>query len=85
VIPISWGRKHFGGCWLTHEEFNALMGKKGKQDEAEWWRKNFPTVEARAAADKAIDALDAKEPMTRFIDTWIAAYLAAGGKTSIKP
>lgn len=39
----------------------------------------FPTAHAREAADKAIDALPATEPMTTYLDTWIAAYRAAGG------
>lgn len=59
--------------------------KKSKKDvEAAWWVKNFPTVSARDAADKAIDALDPKEPMTTFLDAWIAAYIKAGGKTDLK-
>jgi len=45
----------------------------------------FPTAHARAAADKAIDDIDPALPMTAFLDAWIAAYLAAGGKTALVP
>jgi hypothetical protein len=51
-----------------------------KDKEAIWWAENFPTASARAAADKTVDALDSKLPMTAFLDAWLAAYLAAGGK-----
>ncbi len=60
------------------------MSKKKARDDAAWWAKHFPTVAAREAADKAIDQLDPKEPMTTFLDTWVTAYVQAGGKTSIK-
>ncbi len=59
------------------------MSKKDKKDDV-WWAKNFPTVHARAVADKAIDDLDPREPMTKYIDVWIQAYVKAGGKTNIK-
>ena len=49
-------------------------------NEAAWWRENFPGAEARKVADAAVDALDVNEPMTKFIDVWLAAYKAAGGK-----
>ena len=39
----------------------------------------FPTRTARELADKAIDALPESEPMTAYIDTWLATYRAAGG------
>ena len=39
----------------------------------------FPTRAARDAADRAIDALPESAPMTEYIDTWLAAYRAAGG------
>lgn len=51
-----------------------------KDREAAWWAENFPTAKARAAADVAIDAIDPKLPMTAFLDTWLAAYAAAGGR-----
>ncbi len=60
------------------------MSKKNRDDE-EWWRKHFPTVSARAAADKAIDALSVDLPMSAYIDAWIAAYKAAGGTRPLKP
>jgi hypothetical protein len=46
--------------------------------------KRFPNSPARFAADKAIDGLDAKLPMTEYIDTWYAAYVAAGGSVKVK-
>ncbi len=61
------------------------MKKPKKKDvEAAWWAKNFPTVAARDAADRAVDKLDPKEPMTKYLDTWIVEYIKAGGKTDIK-
>jgi hypothetical protein len=39
----------------------------------------FPTKVAREKADAAIDALTESEPMTTYIDTWLATYRAAGG------
>lgn len=39
----------------------------------------FPTKRARDEADKAIDALSVEEPMTVYIDVWLATYRAAGG------
>lgn len=39
----------------------------------------WPTKRARDVADAAIDALPETEPMTTYIDVWLAAYLAAGG------
>jgi hypothetical protein len=41
----------------------------------------FPNTRARQAADEAIDKLDPKETMTTFLDTWHAAYVAAGGRS----
>jgi hypothetical protein len=45
---------------------------------------HFPTVQAREKADEAIDKLSENEPMSVYIDTWLAAYVAAGGRTEIK-
>lgn len=39
----------------------------------------YPCARARLAADRAIDALGEHEPMTRYVDTWIAAYTLAAG------
>ena len=39
----------------------------------------FPTKHARELADKAVDDLPESAAMTVFIDTWLAAYRAAGG------
>ena len=39
----------------------------------------FPTKMARDEADKAIDVLPVDEPMTVYIDVWLATYRAAGG------
>ena len=61
------------------------MSKAKKKDDAAWFAKHFPTTHARDAADRAVAALDAHLPMTTFLDVWIAAYIKAGGKTSIKP
>jgi hypothetical protein len=55
-----------------------------RKDDAAWIAKNFPTASARKAADEAVDSLDPHEPMTSFLDTWIAAYIRAGGKTKLK-
>jgi hypothetical protein len=39
----------------------------------------FPTKAARAQADAAIDHLPATEPMTTYLDTWLATYRKCGG------
>lgn len=39
----------------------------------------YPTKKARELADEAIDALSESDSMTLYIDTWLAAYKAAGG------
>jgi len=39
----------------------------------------YPTRAAREVADRAIDDLPENVPMTAYIDTWLAAYTAAGG------
>jgi len=41
----------------------------------------FPNARGRQAADEAIDKLDPKEPMTKFLDTWHAAYVAVAGRS----
>jgi hypothetical protein len=61
----------------------SQMTKKKVKDDAAWWAANFPTAHARAAADKVIDELDPTLPMTTFLDTWIAAYVAAGGRRKV--
>jgi hypothetical protein len=45
----------------------------------DWFAVRFPTAQARKAADKAIESLG-DEKMSKYIDTWIAAYRAAGGR-----
>ena len=40
---------------------------------------SIQTKHAHEAADKAIDALPETEPMSAYIDAWLAAYRAAGG------
>jgi hypothetical protein len=57
--------------------------RRAGKDEAAWWAENFPTAHARAEADKAVDALNERLPMTAFIDTWIAAYRKAGGRRKV--
>lgn len=42
--------------------------------------KRFPSQDARKKADEVVDALSVHEPMHVFIDAWVAAYRAAGGK-----
>jgi hypothetical protein len=42
-------------------------------------QKRFPTMKARLVADTTTDALSPNTPMTAYVDTWIAAYRAAGG------
>lgn len=54
-----------------------------RPDEARWWRRNFPDGAARDAADSAIDQLPIDLPMSTFIDAWVRAYVAAGGKTPL--
>jgi hypothetical protein len=54
--------------------------KKKADDDAEFWRRRFPTAAARAAADQAIDALPISLPMSAYLDEWLRAYRVAGGK-----
>jgi hypothetical protein len=54
-----------------------------KSDER-WMDRHFPTSHAREVADAAMDAIPETEPMTTFLDRWIAAYLKAGGRTDLK-
>lgn len=58
-------------------------GKTKKKAEAEFWRINFPTQHARAAADESIDKLSPLSPMQVYVDYWIAAYKKAGGICSV--
>jgi hypothetical protein len=53
-------------------------GSYAPSDE-EQLRQKYPSKVARDKADKAIDSIDPREPMTVFLDTWLAAYRAAGG------
>jgi hypothetical protein len=55
-----------------------------KNNDEAWFAKNFPTPHARKKADEAIDKLSPTLSMTEFIDAWIAAYVAAGGKVNIR-
>jgi hypothetical protein len=48
-----------------------------------WFAKWFPHAAARAAADRAIDALPVTATMATFLDAWVAAYVAAGGRTKL--
>lgn len=52
--------------------------------DAAWMAKNFPSSHARKIADEAVDALPVSEPMSVFLDTWVRAYIEAGGKTPFK-
>ena len=48
--------------------------------DSPWGRERYPTRAARLAADRATDALDPNTAsMAQYIDTWLAAYGAAGG------
>ena len=51
-----------------------------KKDDA-WFAKHFPTTQARAKADEAIDKVDPKE--ATFLDVWITEYIQADGKTKL--
>ena len=55
-----------------------------EKQHQKWMAQHFPSVAAREKADEAIDQLGEHEPMSRYIDTWVAAYVAAGGLTSLK-
>ena len=55
-----------------------------EKEQARWMARNFPSQHARMKADEAVDQLDVSEPMTRYLDVWIAAYIRAGGKTPLK-
>lgn len=55
------------------------MKHRNDKDE-EWFRKRFPDLEARRRADEAADRLDVHQPMSAFIDVWIAAYEQVAGK-----
>lgn len=46
-------------------------------------RKRFPSARARWAADEASDKVPETAPIHVLIDTWIAAYRAAGGKEKV--
>jgi hypothetical protein len=43
--------------------------------------RHFPSAHARKRADEAIDQLDVSMPMSAYLDEWVRAYVAAGGKT----
>jgi hypothetical protein len=45
----------------------------------------YPNAKARRKADEAIDKLDAKLPMTVFLDAWDQAYVDAGGQSPFRP
>lgn len=53
--------------------------KQKQETSEEWFRKRYPSAEARRKADEAIDKLDVHCTMAEFIDTWIAAYKQAAG------
>ena len=56
------------------------MSKK-PETASQWMGRMFPDSKARDAADRSVDELQTSEPMSLYLDTWIAAYIAAGGKT----
>ena len=53
--------------------------KRKQETSEEWFRKRYPSAEARRKADEAVDKLDVALPMTEFIDTWMQAYKDASG------
>ncbi len=53
---------------------------KSKKRDEEWVKRYFPSTFARNLADEAIDKLSVDNPMSVYIDTWYAAYTAAGGR-----
>ena len=57
--------------------------RKEKESDAQWMRRVFPDARARDVADLAIESLDVAAPMSEYLDAWVAAYRAAGGRTSI--
>jgi len=57
---------------------------KTKLPDEKWFQRHFPSKHARDIADKAIDAISVTQPMHVFLDAWIAAYVAAGGRTDLK-
>lgn len=59
------------------------MAKK-PETASQWMNRMFPDARARDVADKTIDALPVEAPMSLYLDTWIAAYIATGGKTPWK-
>lgn len=66
-----------------------MAGKRDKkvrrvETDEERFRRIFPTPRARDVADQAIDDVGVTEPMTTFLDAWVRAYVAAGGKTTFK-
>lgn len=56
--------------------------KQKQETSEEWFRKRYPSAEARRKADEAIDKLDVHCSMAEFIDTWIAAYKKEAGDRS---
>lgn len=59
------------------------MSKK-HETASQWMARMFPDQKARDVADRSVDELPTSDPMSLYLDTWIASYLAAGGKTPWK-
>jgi hypothetical protein len=60
---------------------------KPKKPSAEdrWFARHFPTIRARDAADRTIDAMPVSASMADYLDAWLGAYVAAGGMTDVVP
>ncbi len=77
-------RKGRGGRHTASRIREGVVDHAAIAEGEEKLKRMFPSPNARAVADSAMDAIDASEPMSRFIDRWIEAYIAAGGKTNVK-
>jgi hypothetical protein len=54
-----------------------------READKPWFDRHFPNARARREADKVVDQLEVSDPMSMYIDQWIAAYKRAGGKTKL--
>lgn len=57
--------------------------KKRRRTDDDAFARLFPTRRAWPAGDEAVSTLDPHDPFYKYIDAWIAAYKAAGGKTEV--
>lgn len=59
------------------------MKQKKRPSDEEQFLKLFPSRFAWKAADEAVDKLSIHDPMALYVDEWIRAYKAAGGRTNV--